>query len=244
MLPVAEHFHSLQGEGFWLGTQMHFIRLAGCSVGKKASNEFLKDNAVVSMETEKKELLPVLRNGTIGSKCKTWDGRFFDCDTDFTAKEHLTIQELIDDTWESHICLTGGEPLNHQRQIITQGLFMRAFERRIQIHIETSGTVQIDEQFYHDSRVWVTVSPKFDAQEVMIARADELKLLVDEQFDFDKIPASWKKKKNVFLSPINEEYSPIPENRDKTLEQLKKIALAGLPEWRYTPQLHKYLGLR
>ncbi|HIK38902.1 MAG TPA: 7-carboxy-7-deazaguanine synthase QueE [Geminocystis sp. M7585_C2015_104] len=30
--PVVEMFHSLQGEGFWTGTNAFFIRLAGCDV--------------------------------------------------------------------------------------------------------------------------------------------------------------------------------------------------------------------
>ncbi|MGD1898852.1 MAG: 7-carboxy-7-deazaguanine synthase QueE [Phormidesmis sp.] len=32
-LPVVETFHSVQGEGFWSGTNAFFIRLAGCDVG-------------------------------------------------------------------------------------------------------------------------------------------------------------------------------------------------------------------
>ena len=32
-LPVVETFHSVQGEGAWMGTNAFFIRLAGCDVG-------------------------------------------------------------------------------------------------------------------------------------------------------------------------------------------------------------------
>ncbi|MGP1382587.1 MAG: 7-carboxy-7-deazaguanine synthase QueE [Thainema sp.] len=32
-LPIVETFHSIQGEGFWAGTNAFFIRLAGCDVG-------------------------------------------------------------------------------------------------------------------------------------------------------------------------------------------------------------------
>lgn len=32
-LPVVETFHSIQGEGMWVGTSAFFIRLAGCDVG-------------------------------------------------------------------------------------------------------------------------------------------------------------------------------------------------------------------
>src|SRR5690349_13913510 len=33
MLPVMEHFYTLQGEGFHQGKAAYFIRLAGCDVG-------------------------------------------------------------------------------------------------------------------------------------------------------------------------------------------------------------------
>ncbi|MFN5924162.1 MAG: 7-carboxy-7-deazaguanine synthase QueE, partial [Pseudanabaena sp.] len=32
-LPVVETFHSVQGEGTWMGVNAFFIRLAGCDVG-------------------------------------------------------------------------------------------------------------------------------------------------------------------------------------------------------------------
>ncbi|MCH2543374.1 MAG: 7-carboxy-7-deazaguanine synthase QueE, partial [Candidatus Atelocyanobacterium sp. ALOHA_A2.5_9] len=31
--PIAETFHSIQGEGAWTGVSAFFIRLAGCNVG-------------------------------------------------------------------------------------------------------------------------------------------------------------------------------------------------------------------
>ena len=33
MLPVMEHFYTIQGEGFHAGRAAYFIRLAGCDVG-------------------------------------------------------------------------------------------------------------------------------------------------------------------------------------------------------------------
>lgn len=32
-LPIVETFHSVQGEGSWMGANAFFIRLAGCDVG-------------------------------------------------------------------------------------------------------------------------------------------------------------------------------------------------------------------
>ena len=33
MLPIMEHFFTLQGEGFYTGRSAYFIRLAGCDIG-------------------------------------------------------------------------------------------------------------------------------------------------------------------------------------------------------------------
>ena len=33
LLPVMEHFHTVQGEGFHTGRSAYFIRLGGCDVG-------------------------------------------------------------------------------------------------------------------------------------------------------------------------------------------------------------------
>lgn len=228
-LPLAERFHSLQGEGYWLGAQMHFVRLAGCPVGKKATLAFHEGDG-----PDSDKHFPIYP-----SKCQTWDGRFFDCDTDFSVKEYMSVDEIIEDTWEEHICLTGGEPLIHQLTLIARGLFMKAFEKKIMIHVETSGTIMLHGNLFHDNRVWITVSPKFDVLPQMIVRADELKLLVDDEFDVGKIPLEWQVKDNFFLSPINGEHSIDTKNRDKTLAALKTNK-----HWRYTPQLHKYLGLQ
>jgi 7-carboxy-7-deazaguanine synthase len=59
--PVSDIFYSIQGEGFWTGTPMAFIRLAGCSVTQcsirkecdeapwKAKMGMLSEEQIVSM---------------------------------------------------------------------------------------------------------------------------------------------------------------------------------------------------
>jgi organic radical activating enzyme len=233
-LPIAETFHSLQGEGTYVGTPMHFIRLAGCPVGKKASIESSKTGF-------EENHLPILSSGVIGSMCQTWDGRFFPCDTDFSCHTYKTVDELIGETWEKHICLTGGEPLIHQKSLIEQGFFQQAFQKGIQIHIETSGTVLIDTRLVPDKRVWLTVAPKWNCKGEMLDIADEIKLLIDEGWNEDNwaIMTSPHICPNIFVSPINEEKTVNQENI--------KLALAVLrshPTWRLSCQLHKLLGLQ
>ena len=238
-LPIAETFHSLQGEGTYVGTPMHFIRLAGCPVGSKATQELVtrigNPLSIPSMESN-----PNVR----ASYCKTWDGRNFVCDTDFSCHTYKTVDELIGETWEKHICLTGGEPLIHQQNLISLGFFQQAFAKRIQIHIETSGTVELHHQLMDDQRVWVTVAPKHGVLDIMVNCADEIKLLVDESYNELMVDTLFANAipnhlYNIFVSPINEEKTVNPEN--------VKLALAVLrshPTWRLSCQWHKFLNLK
>lgn len=244
MLPIAENFHSPQGEGFWSGTSMHFIRLAGCPVGKAASEGFPNPLKPYTSSSEINVLstpLPILHNGRVGSMCRTWDGRYFACDTDFSCSTHKTIYELLGETWEKHICLTGGEPLVHQRLLVSDGLFAEAHQRGIKIHIETSGTILLHPALMDDNRLWITVSPKWGYIEEMIMRADEIKFLVDEQFDIKRVAEvmQWSPRAQIWLSPINDELTPIKPNITKTLELLKQN-----PDWKICTQVHKFLGVR
>jgi len=229
-LPIAETFHSLQGEGTYVGTPMHFIRLAGCPVGKKASFDF------GGMQHDGYHL-PILSNGVMQSMCQTWDGRFFPCDTDFSCHTYKTVDELIGETWEKHICLTGGEPLIHQQSLISSGFFQQVFAKHIQIHIETSGTVLLHQALQHDKRVWVTISPKWNCLALMYSFADEVKFLVDENWDESKLEFSTSAQ--IYVSPINGEKTVNQENVQRCLKLLEHH-----PAWRLSCQWHKFLGLR
>ena len=236
-LPIAETFHSLQGEGTYVGTPMHFIRLAGCPVGKKATVEY-EFGGQPPPTPAHAAALPIYP-----SYCKTWDGRFFPCDTDFSCHTYKTVDELIGETWEKHICLTGGEPLIHQQNLISSGFFQQAFQKKIQIHIETSGTILLDPKLYNDSRLWLTVAPKWECKPQMLEYADEIKLLIDEGWDELK----WEQlsgpvvthTENIFVSPINGEKEINQENVGLAL-----VVLRSHPTWRLSCQLHKLLGLQ
>lgn len=246
-LPIAEVFSSIQGEGTWVGTPMRFIRLAGCPVGKTASQKWEDiPEHKQTRESTGYPTLPILGEGPFrikGSMCQTWDGRFFPCDTDFSCHTYKTVDELIGETWEKHICLTGGEPLIHQKALTEQGLFAEAFKKGIMIHIETSGTIMINGIFHHDKRVWITISPKWDCKKEMLELADEIKLLIDEGWD----ELEWEKLSgpvvthttNIFVSPINGEKEVNQENVGLALAVLRYH-----PTWRLSCQWHKFLNLR
>lgn len=241
--PIAETFCSPQGEGLYAGTLMHFIRFAGCSVGKKLTKSEIE-------EWEKKDpnfgrqpnVLPVYTE-----KCCTYDGREFLCDTDFRTKEVKTTQELLDGIPKGveHICLTGGEPLN---QPLDEFLTAVGDDTNYKVHIETSGTVSLTDKYpsYHemDSHetegwLWITVSPKKGLLPEMVGLANEIKLLVDDEFDVTKIPEDILDHHLVWLSPINEEFSLNKKNQEKCIKLLYEH-----PNWRLACQMHKIWGVR
>lgn len=226
-LPITEDFHSLQGEGEWVGTAMHFIRLAGCSVGQPPAQ----------LAPTQDSVLPILKTGVPSWLCRTYDGRPFWCDTDFKFREWLNFANLLDDTWENHICVTGGEPLIHLEKL--ERFMDEAIQRGIQVHIETSGTIMLDWQERYNGLLWVSVSPKQGYLPEMIGIADEIKLLVDDKFVLEDLPAGLRTHENVFIQPINDEMTFRKENLDLCYKILR-----AMPNWRLSIQTHKALGLR
>ena len=108
--PIAEIFHSVQGEGHWMGLPMTFVRLAGCSVGKY---HFGPDQPAT---------------------CPAYGGDF-QCDTDYRLKFKLEGQEVIHALAPGHtMCITGGEPADHDLSELIQ----LAHRSQHRVHIETS----------------------------------------------------------------------------------------------------------
>lgn len=226
--PIAEMFESVQGEGHHVGTPFAFIRMAGCTVGKPDA----------------------ARIGALGlppyhEVCTTFEGREFICDTNFRMHHALPIADILE--WVSslnieHVCFTGGEPLMHDIKPLVD-----AFRRlTYRVHIETSGTIApgwLLSKGYES--VWVAVSPKKGYLANMIYRANEVKILVGEDFDQKKISAPILTKNDVFLQPIddvliygkNDGQNKL--NVDKCLEILKTH-----PRWRLSIQMHKVIGVR
>ncbi len=216
---IAEMFVSPQGEGAFSGTIMQFVRTAGCSVGK-----FMKD-------TEPYEL------------CESVTGKKFLCDTNFKVSERLDdyqIANLIPDNVE-HVCITGGEPLNQNLSDLIEVLF----DRGKYVHIETSGTqqpewfVKLLETLSPTRRIWITVSPKVNALQSMAFYANEIKLLVDMDFDILKVPNAYLNHSNIYLTPIN----GVDRLDQDTMAKAIAIAMRN-PRLQITVQMHKVLGVR
>jgi len=226
--PISEIFTSPQGEGVFTGQIQTFIRLAGCSVGKPFTKE-----------DRKKRLLPIYVE-----QCTLYDGRHMECDTDYRVKDRLTVPQILNEIPElvENVCITGGEPLIHDLNTLITYLWAA----RKKVHIETSGTVEEN----LDETIWVTVSPKLNVYVSMLKRANEIKVLVDEEFD-PSVPIHGiyqellqvvtleeiAKKKPVYLQPVNHELEVNPDNLQRCVDWQKKY-----PQFRLSLQLHKVLS--
>lgn len=256
--PIAEMFCSPQGEGLYAGAMMQFVRLAGCSVGKKLraaeADLWMQRHPSFHDAPLYNDLGRV--SGTASTdqlqiyteKCTTYDGREFLCDTDFRTKAVLTAEEIIARIPDGveRICLTGGEPLNHD---LTQ-LLELAWNKMLDVHIETSGTVPIQKAYPSfdvcmllgesvEGWIWLTVSPKLGVLDEMLGLASEVKFLVNAEFDPEKIPEAAKHKALFYIQPINEEFTVNQDNLRLCLELQKKY-----PHWRISNQSHKIWNVR
>jgi 7-carboxy-7-deazaguanine synthase len=228
LYPISEVFTSVQGEGVYTGVMMTFVRLAGCTVGKpyKISKD-AKAAAGLSIYTE---------------ECTLYDGRKFPCDTDYRVKSRLTAAEIskqIPDNID-RICITGGEPCMHDLLTLIPKLSSITYNGVRKIHLETSGTID-----FNMEPVWVTVSPKKGVLQSMLTRADELKLLVDENFNPEEVipgtlalPFVIAEQKPTYLHPVNFEKTINPVNVKLCRKWQDKY-----PQFRVGLQLHKALSL-
>ena len=216
---VAERFNSVQGEGRWTGTPMHFIRLAGCNVGKRQqAGPFVMQ----------------LKTGESAAECCTYDGRPFQCDTDYFHGKVMSFELLANLTTERHVVFTGGEPVLHQDRILD---FLNAYPQ-YECHVETSGTVPLHPQFAARS-TWITCSPKRGFLEDVIHRADEIKLLIDPGFKLSDVPEVILNHHLVYVQPVNSELSVDQDNVKLCLDLLREM-----PHWNLSVQLHKFINVR
>jgi 7-carboxy-7-deazaguanine synthase len=237
---IAEHFHSLQGEGVYTGTPMHFIRLAGCNVGKFY---FRPDwDAWPQILAAQ-----VLQHGKIHSVCTSALGQMFQCDTDYKMRLEVPHTTLVDDTYEGRVCLTGGEPLIHDIMPLVTSL-VAAGKR---VHIETSGTCPIPAALAYlaHGAVWITCSPKKGYLSSVTCHVSEFKFVVSygtPDFIDRVVPQivalteGCQPNTPVYLQPINS----IGAVDYASLAFVQQVLLHKGRDWRLSVQLHKLLGIR
>lgn len=196
LIPVMEHFYTIQGEGFHQGRAAYFIRLGGCDVG--------------CVWCDVKE---------------SWD-----------ASNHplYTIDSLIQIVQQTAailVVITGGEPLMHNLDALTQGLQEAGFET----NIETSGAHPLSGKWN-----WICLSPKkFKAPlPGIMPFVNELKVVIFNKSDFAwaevyaaQVPDPCK----LYLQP---EWVKLSLMTPAIVEYIKSN-----PKWELSLQLHKYINV-
>ncbi len=102
MLPVMEHFYTLQGEGYHQGRAAYFIRLGGCDVGCVWCD--VKD----SWDADKHPKYSL------------------------EAIVQMAVEGTAGQTQDNLVVITGGEPLMHQLDALTAALQTKGFKTNIE----------------------------------------------------------------------------------------------------------------
>ncbi|WP_304582739.1 7-carboxy-7-deazaguanine synthase QueE [uncultured Alistipes sp.] len=196
LLPLAEDFYTIQGEGCHAGMPAYFIRLGGCDVG-----------------------------------C-AW------CDAKYTWNPRLFPPAEVDSvvgravaSGARAVVVTGGEPLLYPLGPLTDALIGQG----LRICLETSGSHPFSGRFD-----WVCLSPKHRRPplEEAFARADELKVVVGSEEDFEwaeENAARTSEKCRLYLQP---EWSAAERMMPAIVEYAK-----ARPQWNISIQTHKYMRI-
>ena len=165
------------------------------------------------------------------------------CDTDFKAFTEYTEFELVDKVKQiagecRFVVLTGGEPALQ----ITPYLVGLMQKEGFYVAVETNGTRDLPYNLD-----WVTVSPKStfiagDAADVVISRADEVKLVFNEEINlgvmeyfYDNIEAD-----HYYLQPCDTGDA----ERNKEIVKACVEMIKENPNWELSLQIQKIINVR
>ncbi len=209
-LPVMESFYTIQGEGFYQGSAAYFIRLGGCDVGCVWCD--VKDSWDASKH-------PQYQIESIVAK----------------AVEEVSTQSTVDrqpSTVNGVLAVvTGGEPLMHQLDALTDELHAKGFRT----NIETSGSSPLSGHWD-----WICLSPKKFKPPLpeVIAVASELKVVIFNRSDFD-----WAEKYAAQVAASCKLYLQPEWDKASQMVPLVVDYIKANPKWELSLQLHKYINV-
>ena len=136
------------------------------------------------------------------------------------------------DAGAAFVVITGGEPLHHNLQPLTDALDRIC---GLPIHLETSGVDQLSGRFD-----WVTLSPKRHRppQQALLSRCDELKVVVLDTDDVSFAHAM----ANDTSTATHLLVQPVWDS--ETAQDLAIHHVKQHPRWRLSLQNHKFLQIR
>ena len=165
------------------------------------------------------------------------------CDTDFSFKEKLTQEEIVERIAEypaKFVVLTGGDPTVQPQGF--KRLIELLHERDYYVTMETNGTsmdtLGVD---------WVTVSPKLSqGGEWVLRNGNELKLVYEDQdlkfFENSDFEHYFLQPKEIRTGSFGKGERDVAATGIEW-ERTVAAALAN-PRWKLSFQMHKELGLR
>ncbi|MCU0403479.1 MAG: 7-carboxy-7-deazaguanine synthase QueE [Chitinophagaceae bacterium] len=152
------------------------------------------------------------------------------------AEKHprLTVEEIVGEAKKYSgrlVVITGGEPLMHNLEPLTQALHNEGFT----INIETSGSHPLSGELD-----WICLSPKkFKAPlPEILPKAQELKVVVFNKSDFD-----WAE---TYAAQVSEDCQLFLQPEWDKREQMTPLIIDYIhthPKWALSLQTHKYIGV-
>lgn len=219
-------FHTIQGEGRYLGTPSIFIRLSSCNLRCRWRNT---DGSTTFCDTPYSSFAP--------------------------EKFSFSLLETIEKLEEfdcSHVVITGGEPFYQEnvRELINQ-----LVQRNYFVTVETNGTI-FDElsfpSFISIAPKLVSSGHENSAQHIAnikswinhCPQSYQLKFVYHNLNDLEEIESIVEQtnaeSRNVYLMPMASDFNLLEKNAPKVLEICKQ------KKWNYSDRLHLRLwkGLR
>lgn len=204
ILPVMEAFYTIQGEGFHQGKAAYFIRLGGCDVGCFWCD--VKDSWDAAAH-------PQYAVGQI------------------TATALQEVNRTSGNAAPIIAVVTGGEPLMHNLDALTDALHNAGFAT----NIETSGSSPLSGHWD-----WICLSPKkFKAPlPEVLEQAHELKVIVYNRHDFE-----WAEEQAALVSPHCKLYLQPEWSKAAIVTPLIVDYIKAHPQWELSLQVHKYINV-
>ena len=145
--------------------------------------------------------------------------------------EVQSLKFEVERTPAKMIVITGGEPLMHNLDELTQELQ----DAGLQTNIETSGSSPLSGKWN-----WVCLSPKKFKEPLteVITVADELKIIVFNKSDFD-----WAEKYAALVSPACKLYLQPEWGKASQMTPMIVEYIKAHPQWELSLQIHKYINV-
>lgn len=172
-----------------------------------------------------------IRLGGCDVGCKWCDAKFTWNPKTFPPIDVDVIVERASSFAAQAIVITGGEPTLYPLEYITEELYRKG----LQIFIETSGVYPITGRFD-----WICLSPKKQQPPLddSLARADELKVIIENTDDFRWAEKNAKKVKDSCMLFLQPEWS----NYEKMIPEIVEYAKNN-PKWNISVQTHKFMHI-